>query len=210
MKQVDAVLMSTLSALNRWSLSGQQEQSDVIIDTLVNPITVSKFGTWVYLHESRIEVVDPLSCVHLANPAQVQTHVVQATPGREAATASVLHNPGGLPSDVISTKVGSLADVAFKHIASFQTGTVCLVDSLRATLQHAHKAWAIISMRLGVDVWKRVEAESFASFAWQEFNDNDTSSVRICRYLTVLHEVMEGSNGGKRATLRPSAATATG
>ena len=77
-------------------------------------------------------------------------------------------------------------------------------------MQHAHKAWENISMRLGVDVWKRVEAEYFASFALQEFNDNATSLVLICRYLTVLHEVMGESNGGTRATLRPSAATATG
>ena len=68
----------------------------------------------------------------------------------------------------------------------------------------------IVSMRLGVDVWKRVEADSSAFFALQEFNDNDTSMVFICRYLTVLNEVMEESHGGKRATLRPSAATATG
>ena len=43
---------------------------------------------------------------------------------------------------------------------------------------------------IGVDVWKRVEADSFASFSLQEFNDNDTSMVFICRYLTVLHEVI--------------------
>ena len=50
--RVDAVLMATLNALNRWSLSGLQDQTDVIIDTLVNVITVSKVGTWVYIHES--------------------------------------------------------------------------------------------------------------------------------------------------------------
>ena len=71
MKQVDAVLRPTLNALNRWSLSGLQEQADVIIDTLVNAITVPKVGTWAYLHVFRIEVVDPLSCVHLANPEPV-------------------------------------------------------------------------------------------------------------------------------------------
>ena len=76
----------------------------------------------------RIEVVDPLSGVHVANPEQVQTHVVQ-----------VLQNPGGLPSDVISTNVGSLADIAIKHIASFQTGVVCLVNSLRANLHNAQQ-----------------------------------------------------------------------
>ena len=65
-------------------------------------------------------------------------------------------------------------------------------------------------MRLGVDVWKRFEAESFAPFALQEFNDNDTSMVFICRYLTVLNEIIEESNGGNRTTLRPSAATAIG
>ena len=65
-------------------------------------------------------------------------------------------------------------------------------------------------MRLGVDVWKRVEAESSAFFASQEFSDNDTSMEFICRYLTVLNEIIEESNGGNRTTLRPSAATATG
>ena len=209
LKQVDAVLMATLNALNRLSLSGLQEQADVIIETPVNAGTVSKVGTWVYIQEFRIEAVDPLSFVNLANPEQVQTPVVQATPGSELALASVLDNPGGLPSGVISTKVGLLAEIAIKHIASFQTGTVRLAQSLRVTLQNAHKVWEIISYRLGVDVWKRVGAESFAPLATQEFNDNDTSMVFICRYLTVLHEVMEGSNGGKRATLRPSAATAT-
>ena len=55
---------------------------------------------------------------------------------------------------------------------------------------------------MGVDVWKRVAAESFAPFATQEFNDNDSSMLFICRYLTLLHEVMEGS---KRAAEQPSA-----
>ena len=200
--QVDAVLMASLNALDRWSLSGLPGQPDVLIDTLVNAIAVSKVGTWVYLHVFRIEVVGPLSCVHLASPEQVQTHVVQATPGSEAATASVLQNPGCLPSDVISTKVGSLVEIAINHTASCQTGTECLVKSLRATLQNAQNAWETISMRLGVDVWNRVEAESVASFALQEFNDNDTSIVFICRYLTVLHEVMEGPKG---ATEQPAA-----
>ena len=140
-KQVDAVLMGTLSALNRWSLSGLQEQADVVIDTLLNAITVSKLGTGVYLHVFCSEVVDPLSRVNFANPEQVQTHVVQATPGSEVATASVLLNLGGLPSDMISTKVGSLVEIAITHVASFQTGTVCLVKSLRATLQNAQEAW---------------------------------------------------------------------
>ena len=203
LKQVDEVLMATLNALNRWSLSGLQEQADVVIDTLANAITLCKVGTWVYLHELCVEVVDPLSFVNFANPEQVQTHVVQATPGSEVALASVLQNPGGLPSDVSSTKVGAMVEIAIKHGPSFQTGTVRLVQSLRATLQNAQQAWEIISNRLGVDVWKRVEAESFASVATQEFNDNDTSMVFICRYLTLLHEVMEGSNGGKRATLPP-------
>ena len=210
MKQVDAVLMATLSGLNRLSLSGLQEQADVVIVTLMHAITVSKVGTWVYLHVFCSEVVDPLSRVNLANPEQVHTQVDQATPGSEAATASVLQNPGGLPSDVISTKVGALAEIAIKHIASFQIGAVCLVKSLRANLQNAQKAWESITMRLGVDVWKRVEAESSAFFALQEFNDNNTSMGFICRYLTVLNEVMGESNGGKRAALRPSAATPTG
>ena len=109
-----------------------------------------------------------------------------------------------------STKVCSLAEIAIKHIASFHTGAVCLVKSLRAKLQNAQNAWETVSMRLGVDVWKRVEAESSAFFALQEFNDNDTSIQFICRYLTVLNEVMGESKGGKGATLRPSAATPTG
>ena len=124
LKQVDAVLMATVKPVSSFSLPGLQTQSDVVIDTLVNAITVSKVGTWVYLHMFRIEVVDPPSCVNLANLEQVQTHVVQATPGSEVATASVLQNLGGPPSDVISTKVGTLAEIASKHIASFQTGTI--------------------------------------------------------------------------------------
>ena len=121
----------------------------MVIDTLVNATTLSNVGTCVYIQEFCTAVDDPLGSVNPENPEQVLTHVVQATPGSEAATASVLQNPGGLPSDVVSTKVGSLAEIAIKHIASFQTGTVCLVKSLRATLQHAHKAWEYISMRLG-------------------------------------------------------------
>ena len=65
-------------------------------------------------------------------------------------------------------------------------------------------------MRLGVAVWKRVGAESSAFFALQEFNDNDASMKFICRYLTVLNEVIGESKGGNRATLRPNAATPTG
>ena len=117
LKQVDAVLMATVKAMSSLSLPGLQAQTDVVMDTLVNAITVPKVGTWVYLHMFRIEVVDPPSCVNLANPEQVQTHVVQATPGSEVATASVLQNLGGLPSDVTSTNVGSLVEVAIKHIA---------------------------------------------------------------------------------------------
>ena len=64
LKQVDAVLMATVKAVSSLSLPGLQTQSDVVIDTLVNAITVSKVGTWVYLHMFRIEVVDPLSCVN--------------------------------------------------------------------------------------------------------------------------------------------------
>ena len=49
----------------------------------------------------------------------------------------------------------------------------------------------------------RVETESCAFFfATQEFDDNDTSIVFICRYLTVLNEIIEES---KEATEQPSA-----
>ena len=112
--RVDGVLVATLNALNRWSIKGLQEQAHVVIDTLVNAITLSKVGTWVYLREFCIEVVDPLSAVKLANPEQVQT---QATPGSEVALASVPLNPGGQPSDVISTDVVSMAEIATKHAA---------------------------------------------------------------------------------------------
>ena len=64
-------------------------------------------------------------------------------------------------------------------------------------MQKAQKAWGTISMRVGVDVRKRVEAESFAPFALQESNDNDTSMVLICHYLSVLHEAMGGRRGQK-------------
>ena len=174
----------------------------MVIDTHVNAITVSKVGTWVYLHEFRIEVVDPLSFVHLAIPDQVQTLVAQATPGSEVALASVPQHPGGQPLDVISTNDVSMCQLAIKHLASLQTGTVPLTKGLRVILHNACKAWGIISARVGVDLGKRVEAESFASFALQEFNDNDTSLVFICRYLTTFHEVMGRS---KTATEQPSA-----
>ena len=147
--RVDGVLVATLNALNRWSISGLQEQANVVIETLVNALTLSKVGTWVYLREFCTEVVDPLSAVKLANPEQVQT---QATPGSEVALASVPQNPGGQPSDVISTEVVSMAEIASKHIATFQTGTVRLVKGLRVALQNAHKAWEIIEARLGVHV----------------------------------------------------------
>ena len=129
--RVDEVLVATPNALNRWSISGLQEQADMVIDTLANAITLSKVGTRVYLHEFCIEVVDPLSFVNLANPEQVQTHVVQATPGSEVALASVPQNPGGQPSDVISTKVVSMVEIAIKHIPSFQTCIVRLRKCLR-------------------------------------------------------------------------------
>ena len=115
--RVDGVLVATLNALNRWSIKGLQEQANLVIDTLVNAITLSKVGTWVYLRDFCIEVVDPLSFVNLANPEQVQTHVVQATPGSEVALASVPLNPGGQPSDVISTDVVSMVEIATKHAA---------------------------------------------------------------------------------------------
>ena len=69
-------------------------------------------------------------------------------------------------------------------------------------MQNACEAWDITSARLRVDVWKRVEAESCASYATQEFHGNDTSMMFICRYLTTLHEVMGRS---KTASEQPSA-----
>ena len=54
--RVDGVLVATLNALNRWSISGLQEQANVVIDTLVNAITLSKVGTWVYLREFCTEI----------------------------------------------------------------------------------------------------------------------------------------------------------